>query len=103
MLVTAMTSLPWGGGERDAQVPDAARGAQARAALGYDVWGDRAVERELPAVGAAGVRPPLVLLAKTLLVLGAAAPARGAIAYEHHRAIWIAGDDGSAPKRSPTT
>ncbi len=48
------------------------------------------------------MRLPLVLLAAMLLALGAAAPARAAIAYEHHRAIWIAGDDGSAPKRLAT-
>jgi hypothetical protein len=45
------------------------------------------------------------VLAKVLAVAAAVAaiafatPAHASVAFEHHRAVWIAGDDGSGPRR----
>ena len=43
-----------------------------------------------------------VLLGAAGVLFAGAAPARASIAYEHHRAIWVAADDGTEPRRLAT-
>jgi hypothetical protein len=42
------------------------------------------------------------LLAAGVAALAFATPAHASVAYEQHRAVWIAGDDGSGPRRLAT-